>query len=84
MFNISEYLSKFKHILTNEKIQKDVVISVVQEHTSIILEPDVISVKNGVVTFNVPPVMQSTLFIYKQPMEAKLRAVSDNKIHTIR
>lgn len=84
MFNISNYLSKFKHILTSEQIQKGVVVSVIKEVCGIELNKDSVSVKNGVVSVSGSQALKSALFIQKENILRRLKDVSDGRIVDIR
>lgn len=84
MFNISDYLSKFKHILGAEKIQKDIVVSVLKSEAGINIDSDIVSVKRGVALINGSPALKSTIFLHKEKILTELKSVTENKIFDIR
>jgi hypothetical protein len=73
MFNIADYLEKFKNIGFGEKQLKEAIKLSVKEILNIDLETKVISLKNGEVIFSVSPAIKNAIFIKKTAILNRLK-----------
>lgn len=73
MFNIGNFLEKFKNITPPDKFVKDVLISVVKETTNIDIEKDNIDVRNGTIFISVDPIIKNEIFLKKGEVLENLR-----------
>lgn len=65
MFNIGNFLEKFKNITPPDKFVKDVLIGVVKDTVNIDIEKDNIDVRNGTIFITVDPIIKSEIFFKK-------------------
>lgn len=72
MFNISNFLEKFKNITPPDKFVKDVLISVVKEVANIDIEKDNIDVRNGTIFISVDPIIKNEIFLRKSEIMQNL------------
>jgi len=84
MFNISNYLSKFKSVLVSNKISKDVVSSIIKDVSRVTVDPKNVTIKSGVVYIKASPAVKSTLFVHKELILKKIKETSDNKLFDIK
>ena len=73
MFNIADYLSKFKNIGQGEKALKQNIVSSILEITGINLSIDKIEVKNGEATLKVSPGIRTAVFIKREQILSKIK-----------
>ena len=62
MFNIGNYLVKFKNITPPDKFVKEIFIDVVKETTNIKIEKDSINVRKGTIFLSVDPIVKMKFF----------------------
>jgi hypothetical protein len=84
MFNISQYLEKFKNIGQGERFLKEAVVSAIKEGLGISLETKVVSIKNGEVTLKVSPAVKNTIFIKKDLILEKIKEKVNQPVLNIR
>lgn len=80
MFNIAQYLDKFKNFGFAERILKESILTSVKEVMSLDLDKKVIILKNGEVTFKVSPAMKNAIFIKKA---AILKRMQENGVENV-
>lgn len=73
MFNISDYLSKFKNITPPDKFVKDELVSVVKDVAGIDIEKENIDVRNGTVFISTDPLIKNEIFLRKKEVLESLR-----------
>jgi hypothetical protein len=78
MFNISDYLAKFKNITPPDKFVKDELVSVVKDVVGVEIEKGDIDVRNGTIFLSVDPLIKNEIFLRKgevmESLKEKLRA----------
>jgi hypothetical protein len=84
MFNISNYLEKFKTLYSNNLYLKDTIVKVVKEITGIEVDKEKINYKNGILILNLKPIQKSELFLKKSSLLKKFDEVMPNKIIDLR
>jgi hypothetical protein len=84
MFNIAEYLTKFKNIGQNEKLQKEVISSVIKEVVGLNIETKNIVVKKGEIIFNISPAMKNAIYIKKEGILKKIKEKNIENINNLR
>ena len=65
MFNISNYLEKFKRIYESETAKKEAVISVIKEVVGITLKPESVTLKEGVLQIKASPLVRNEINMKK-------------------
>lgn len=65
MFNIGNFLEKFKSITPPDKFVKDGLVSVVKETTNIEIEKENIDVRNGTIFITADPIIKNEIFLKK-------------------
>ncbi|PIT96529.1 hypothetical protein COT82_02735 [Candidatus Campbellbacteria bacterium CG10_big_fil_rev_8_21_14_0_10_35_52] len=65
MFNISNFLEKFKNITPPNKFIKDIFISVVKNTTNILLKKNDLDVRNGTIFISTDPIIKNEIFLQK-------------------
>lgn len=83
MFNVSDYLARFKHLLTSEKFLKEGVVSIVKEYTQIELPIDAVTIRSGVAKLDVSPAVRAAIFIKKEAILISLKKELGNKVADI-
>jgi len=73
MFNIGDYLSKFKNITPPDKFVKDELVAVVKDVVGVEIEKDDIDVRNGTVFLSVDPIIKNEIFLRKKEVLESLR-----------
>lgn len=73
MFNISDYLGKFKNLGQGEKQLKEIVSGVLKEIVGVDILPANISVKNGIVGLKTTPGIKGAIFIKKEEILARIK-----------
>lgn len=66
MFNISQFLEKFKNITPPDKFVKEIFISVVKDTSGIALEAGDLDVRNGVIFISTNPIVKNEIFLKKR------------------
>ncbi len=84
MFNIAQYLEKFKNFGQSEKRLKELILLVVKEVSNIDLEEKNITLKNGEIIFTVSPAIKNTIYIKKNIILSKIKEKSESIINDIR
>ncbi|MBT3283013.1 hypothetical protein HN375_02555 [bacterium] len=84
MFNISDYLSKFKNITPPDKFVKDELVAVVKEVVGVEIEKDSIDVRNGTVFLSVDPIIKNEIFLRKTEVLESLREKLKSYKKTVR
>ena len=80
MFNIAQYLEKFKNFGFAERTLKEAILTSVKEAMNLELDKKDIIVKNGEVTFKVTPAMKNAIFIKKA---AILKKMAENGVENV-
>ncbi len=80
MFNIAQYLEKFRNLGLGERRIKEAIKTSVKEVLNFDLETKDILVKNGEVIFKVSPAMKNSIFIKK---EAILKRMEENGVKNV-
>jgi hypothetical protein len=73
MFNISDYLSKFKNITPPDKFVKDELVAVVKDVIGVEIKKDNIDVRNGTIFLSVDPIIKNEIFLKKAEVLESLR-----------
>ncbi|MEK7589931.1 MAG: hypothetical protein AAB475_01620 [Patescibacteria group bacterium] len=73
MFNIGNYLVKFKNITPPDKFVKEIFIDVVKETTNIKIEKDSINVRKGTIFLSVDPIVKNEIFLKKTEVMESLK-----------
>jgi len=84
MFNISNYLEKFKKITPPNKFIKDVFIGVVKNTTNIILKKDDIDIRNGIIFISTDQIIKNEIFLQKNKIMKYFTKNINNYKKTIR
>lgn len=84
MFNISQYLERFKNIGQGEKAQKEAVILAIKEVIGIEIEKNAINFKNGELFLKVSPGIKNAIYIKKDLILKKIKESLDKIILDIR
>lgn len=79
MNNLGNFLEKFKNIIGHSKFQKDAVLSIIKESVGIQLEEKDVEIKNFTVYIKASPLVKNEIFMRKQFILAKLKAILGNK-----
>lgn len=80
MFNIAQYLEKFKNLGLGERLLKEAIRTSIKEVLNFDLDTKKILVKNGEVTFKVTPAMKNAIFIKKA---AILKRMVENGVENV-
>lgn len=73
MFNIGNFLEKFKNITPPDKFVKEVLIDVVKDIVDIEIEKDNIDVRNGTIFISVDPIIKNEIFLKKSEVMENLK-----------
>lgn len=73
MFNISDYLAKFKNITPPDKFVKDELVVVVKDVVGIDIEKSDIDVRNGTIFLSIDPIVKNEIFLKKAEVLESLR-----------
>ena len=73
MFNIGNFLEKFKNITPPDKFVKEVLIDVVKDVVSVEIEKDNIDVRNGTIFISVDPIIKNEIFLKKSEVMENLK-----------
>jgi hypothetical protein len=73
MFNIGDYLSKFKNITPPDKFVKDELVLVVKEIVGVEIEKGDIDVRNGTIFLSVDPIVKNEIFLRKAEVMENLK-----------
>lgn len=65
MFNIGNFLEKFRNITPPDKFVKDVLIDVVKETANIDIEKENLDVRNGVIFISIDSIIKNEIFLKK-------------------
>lgn len=66
MFNISDYLERFKTIQIEKTQFKDFVVELIKKELNFDLDRDNVDLKKGIVYLKISPIQKNELFIKKQ------------------
>ena len=80
MWNISQYLDKFKNLGLGERLLKEAIRTSVKEVLKFDLDTKSILIKNGEVTFKVTPAMKNAIFIKKAQI---LKRMEENGVENV-
>ena len=80
MFNIAQYLEKFKNIGLGERLLKEAIKTSVKEVLGFDLDDKAISVRNGEAVFRVSPAMKNAIFIKKTQI---LKRMAENGVKNV-
>lgn len=72
MFNIGNFLERFKNITPPDKFVKDVFIYVVKDAVNIEIEKDDLDVRNGTIFISIDPIIKSEIFLKKNEIMKNL------------
>ena len=84
MFNISQYLERFKNIGGTERGMKEAVCLSVKEVVGIDIEAKNIEIINGELLFKISPAMKNAIFIKKEKILAKIKEKNPVILNDIR
>jgi hypothetical protein len=84
MFNLSNYLKKFKNIELKDALAKEAVLSVFKERANITLTKNDIEVKEGIVKVKASPLVKNVLVIKKASLIAGIQEKSGVKVFDIK
>ena len=73
MFNIAQYLDKFKTLGQGERILKQTIQLTLKETLNLEIDIQSITIKNGEILFKVSPAIKNLLFIKKQLLLDKIQ-----------
>jgi hypothetical protein len=80
MFNIAQYLEKFKNFGFAERALKEGILTSIKEIMNLELDKKDINIKNGEVIFKVTPAMKNAIFIKKA---AILKRMAENGVENV-
>lgn len=72
MFNIGNFLEKFKNITPPDKYVKEVFITVVKSVVGIEIEKEDLDVRNGVIFISADPIVKNEIFLKKSEIMKNL------------
>lgn len=84
MFNISDYLEKFKNLGNDEKELKERVVFVIKEVVGIEIKTQNIKIKNGELSLSVSPGVKNAIFIKKELILKKIKEGSKKIVNDVR
>ncbi len=84
MFNISQYLEKFKNIGGAERFLKETLIFLINKEVGVEVRPEDIILKNGEVIIKVSPAIKNAIFIKKEKIIKKIEEKFGRKVSEIR
>lgn len=84
MFNIGNFLEKFKNIAAPDKFVKDVLIIVIKDAVGVEVEKDDISVRNGTIFLSIDPVIKNEIILKKNEIMKNLTKKLSTYKKTIR
>jgi len=84
MFNISQYLERFKNFGQSEKLFKELIIELVKEIVGVELKPTEVLVKKGEITFKVSPAIKNAIYIKKEQILKKIKEKNPTIVNEIR
>lgn len=68
MFNISQFLERFKHLETNETGMRSAISDAIHQIVGVNVPLEAISYKNSVISLKIDGALKSELYIKKQKM----------------
>ena len=84
MFNISQYLEKFKNIGGAERFLKETLIFLINKEVGVEVRPENIILKNGEAIIKVSPAIKNAIFIKKEKIIKKIEEKIGRKVSEIR
>lgn len=84
MFNIAQYLEKFKVIGQGERFVKEIIQTIIKEVVGIEVDKKNIILKNGEVTFKVSPGVKNAIYIKKESILSKVKEKTSTIVCDIR
>ena len=84
MFNIQDYLKKFRVMTSNEGTVKDATVAVLKEECDIDIDRDAVQYHNKQVFIRAHPIIKNQIATRKPAIRSKLRAQLDCVVHDIR
>lgn len=80
MFDIAQYLEKFKKMSQSKGFLKDSVVVVVKDVCKIDIDPKKIEIKNGIVRINEKSIIKTEIFLKKTKILDLLKEKTNGKI----
>ena len=84
MFNISQYLEKFKNIGQGERQIKEVIVLCIKNIVGIEIEGKNIIIKNGEVIIKASPAIKNAIYIKKEDILQRLKEKGIENVGDIR
>jgi len=83
MFDIAQYLEKFKKLKNSKFFIRDLVVESVKKITSIEIDNKKIDVKDSLVRINEKPIIKNEIFIKKSKILEEINSKTEQKITDI-
>jgi hypothetical protein len=83
MFDISQYLEKFKKILTSQEFLINSVVESIKKNCLFDVDPKNIVIKNYSARINERPLVKTSIFLKKKKILEELAVKTDGKIKDI-
>lgn len=83
MFDISQYLEKFKKILTSQEFLINSVVESIKKNCLLDVDPKNIVIKNYIARINERPLVKTSIFLKKKKILEDLAIKTDGKIKDI-
>lgn len=84
MFNIAQYLDKFKNIGGDDRALKGVLVSAIKTIVGVEIETKDISLKNGEAIIKVSPIIKNAIYIKKNQILKEVEEKMGQKVRKIR
>ena len=75
MENLSKLLERFSRILNRDAATKEIIIKTIENKTRITLEPENISLKEGVLEINSSPAVKNEISLKEESIKTELKEI---------
>ena len=73
MKDIFSLLERFSRVLKRDTATKEAIIKIIQEKTRVVLEPEQLSLKEGVLVINSSPTAKNEISLKEEAIKAELK-----------
>ena len=80
MFDIAQYLEKFKRMSQSKGFLRDTVVGVIKDVCKFDVDPQKIEIKNGIARINEKPIIKTEIFLKKTKILDILKEKTNGKI----
>lgn len=80
MFDISQYLEKFKKLKNSKFFIRDLVVESIKKITNIYIDVKNINIKDGLVRLSDKPIIKNEIFIKKTKILEEINSKTEQKI----